>query len=95
MPRFKNENGFDIQLTEDEENARDLEEQSWEVEATDRAFEVLREKRNSKLVETDWTQMPDAPSAGKTVWASYRQDLRDLPANTPDPANPTWPTSPE
>ena len=31
----------------------------------------------------------------KTPWATYRQALRDLPANTSDPANPTWPTKPE
>ena len=27
-------------------------------------------------------------------WKTYRQSLRDLPANTSDPANPTWPTKP-
>ena len=29
------------------------------------------------------------------AWKTYRQALRDLPANTKDPANPTWPTKPE
>ena len=66
-------------------------------EASDlvRAWELLREERNTKLSETDWTQMSDAPSDGKAAWASYRQDLRDLPANTSDPTSPTWPTPPE
>ena len=66
-------------------------------EASDlaRAWELLREERNTKLSDTDWNQMPDAPSDGKAAWASYRQDLRDLPANTLDPTSPTWPTPPE
>jgi len=59
------------------------------------AMVALREHRTTLLDKSDWTQMPDAPSGGKTVWATYRQTLRDLPANTPDPANPTWPTPPE
>ena len=28
------------------------------------------------------------------AWKTYRQALRDLPSNTSDPANPTWPTKP-
>ena len=28
------------------------------------------------------------------AWKTYRKNLRDLPANTADPANPTWPTKP-
>ena len=28
------------------------------------------------------------------AWKTYRQQLRDLPANTSDPTNPTWPTKP-
>jgi len=28
------------------------------------------------------------------VWMDYRQALRDLPANTTDPANPDWPVKP-
>jgi len=29
-----------------------------------------------------------------TEMAAYRQALRDLPANTTDPANPVWPVKP-
>lgn len=35
--------------------------------------------RNAELAATDWTQLPDAP-ADKAAWATYRQALRDLPA---------------
>lgn len=58
-------------------------------------LESLRSNRTLKLRATDWTQLPDAPvsAAAKQTWATYRQSLRDLPTNTTDPYNPTWPTS--
>ena len=56
----------------------------------------LRRKRNLILSRTDWTQMPDAPldAAKKEEWKVYRQQLRDLPANTVDPRQVEWPTPP-
>ena len=56
----------------------------------------LRTKRNRLLAETDWEIVKhkelgtNIPTALKT----YRQELRDLPANTSDPANPSWPVKP-
>ena len=52
--------------------------------------------RDNLLRATDWTQLPDAPftDTKKAEWTAYRQALRDLPANTSDPSNPTWPTEP-
>jgi len=57
----------------------------------------LRTERNTKLVESDWTQYNDSPldDEAKTSWATYRQELRDLPDTIDDPANPTWPEVPE
>ena len=57
-------------------------------------LERLRVVRNELLAECDWTQVSDA-TANAEAWATYRQELRDLPANTSDPQNPTWPTKPE
>jgi len=56
----------------------------------------LRRRRQVDLSSSDWTQAADSPlsDAKKAEWATYRQQLRDLPANTSDPANPTWPTPP-
>ena len=95
MPRFRNENGVDIQLTPEEETARDAEEATWEEEKPARAMAGLRQKRNRLLTESDWTQGADSPlTEAKASWATYRGELRDLPAST-DPADPTWPTPPE
>ena len=57
---------------------------------------ILRDRRNSKLYRCDWTRMDDCgiSTSKKNEWAIYRQALRDLPANTSDPRNPTWPTEP-
>jgi len=43
----------------------------------------LRRSRNFLLTESDWTQVADTPltDSKKTEWATYRQTLRDLPAN--------------
>ena len=56
----------------------------------------FRAERTNRLTGTDWTQLSDSPlsSSKKTEWATYRQALRDLPANTSDFANPTYPTEP-
>ena len=42
-------------------------------------IEALRSKRNKKLRNTDWTQLPDVPEETRKKWAEYRQTLRDLP----------------
>lgn len=52
----------------------------------------LRYIRNQLLAETDWVANSDVTMSD--AWKTYRQQLRDLPANTSDPANPTYPTKP-
>lgn len=52
----------------------------------------LREERNRRLAETDYLALSDVTLS--TEMAEYRQALRDLPDNTSDPANPTWPVKP-
>ena len=96
MPRFKNVDGVDIQLSAEEETARDAEEATAEEERPAREMAQLRTKRNTKLVDSDWTQYNDSPLTDevKAEWAVHRETLRDLPANTDDPADPTWPTPP-
>jgi len=57
-------------------------------EPTQRA--EMRQLRDGLLAASDWTQMPDSPHTDeqRAAWATYRQQLRDAPANwTPGP---TW-----
>lgn len=55
-------------------------------------LERLRERRNELLAETDYFANTDVTMSD--AMRTYRQALRDLPANTTDPANPVWPTKP-
>lgn len=68
------------------------------IEATekDRAWVSLRYRRNKLLSGCDWTQASDAPldANQKTAWQGYRENLRNLPANTEDPRNVVYPTPP-
>ena len=75
----------------DEEKA-----QAESLEAARDYWAELRYLRDRKLTQCDWTQIADVPltEEQKTAWATYRQALRDLPANTEDPKNPVWPTKP-
>jgi len=68
-----------------------------DLQAAKEAEIKMRSMRDNLLSASDWTQVPDSPLTyeKKTEWATYRQALRDLPANTTDPRNPTWPTKPE
>ena len=52
----------------------------------------LREERDKRIAETDWWASSDRTMTAEQT--AYRQALRDLPANTTDPANPVWPTKP-
>jgi len=52
----------------------------------------LRTRRNQLLAETDYLALSDQTMTAEMK--AYRQALRDLPANTVDPANPVFPTKP-
>jgi len=92
MPRHHIINNVKIPFTSEEETAKDAKEKAWTDGANDRAFVELRNQRNTLLTETDFYACSDVtmPSNMKT----YRQALRDLPANTVDPTDVTWPTKP-
>ena len=61
-------------------------------QAKDRGYLELRKTRDYLLSQTDFYANSDVtmPDNIKT----YRQALRDLPANTADPFNVTWPDNP-
>ena len=85
--------------TEEEINAKVV-----ELEAEE-PFKLLREERNKKLAETDWTQLKDIDLdiIRERDWKNYRQALRDLPSKSNpkldsfgnlDKSSITWPDKP-
>ena len=54
---------------------------------------LVRAERDNLLSISDWTQVDDSP-VDKSAWTTYRQALRDIPAQSGFPTNVTWPTKP-
>ena len=70
------------------------------VVRTDNILEILRLKRDALLTESDWTQVNDSPltDTKKAEWATYRQELRDLPSSHQSTTNfddVVFPTQPD
>lgn len=75
---------------------REEEAEKEEIEANRDYVQELRSKRNYLLSESDWIVVKSY-ELGEEVpaeWITYRQALRDLPANTEDPKSPVWPIKP-
>ena len=64
------------------------------IQATDE--DLCRFERDYRLRMYDWTVLPDSPLSDSKIaeYKTYRQALRDLPANTTDYTNPTYPIEP-
>ena len=95
MPRYHNINGNIVQFTVEEEAARDAEEKAWADGALARAQNNLRFKRNRLLAETDFYALSDVTMSDDMK--TYRQELRDLPADKDTVEkcdNATFPTKP-
>ena len=54
---------------------------------------AVRNTRNNKLADCDWTQLPDAP-VDAAAWAAYRQSLRDISSQPGFPWDVQWPEEP-
>ena len=63
-----------------------------EVEKT-KVADAVRHQRNLLLLESDWTQVLDAP-VDQQAWKVYRQSLRDISAQAGFPFNISWPSEP-
>ena len=86
--------GNKVEIDTDAVNEKEIEIRAAEP------MRLLREERNKKLSETDWTQNRDVTLTNDSDWQTYRQALRDLPS-TASPkienghlTNVTWPTKP-
>jgi hypothetical protein len=85
-PYVENNEVFTVQvesLTEDEI-----------ASATSSKASQMRSNRNRLLAACDWTQISDA-TVDKAIWATYRQELRDVTAQEGFPWVINWPEQPK
>jgi hypothetical protein len=80
-------------FTDNEEATAAEQEAAYIARIDAEAAKAVRTDRDRRLSECDWTQVADAP-VDKAVWAAYRQELRDVPAQDGFPHNITWPSKP-
>ena len=92
MVRFHGTPEGNVQFTEAEELARDAEEVEWASGENDRLAVDARKNRNDLLAETDWTASSDVTMSN--AMKTYRQALRDVPAQENFPTDINWPTKP-
>ena len=61
-----------------------------------KAARLVRQEREGKLMDSDWTVLADSPltTAKKTEWKAYRTALREMTATAGLPHNVPWPTEP-
>jgi hypothetical protein len=91
--RYHTTSEGNIPFTAEEEAQWDAEEAEYAANENSRKAAVIRNQRNTKLSESDWTQVADAP-VNKAAWATYRQALRDVTAQAGFPWTIDWPTIP-
>jgi len=91
-PYFDNKTHY---LTQKAKKVNGQWQQVWSIEqqSVSDASENVRIERNKRLADCDWTQLADAP-VDRTAWATYRQALRDVTAQTGFPWSIEWPQQP-
>jgi phosphoribosylformylglycinamidine (FGAM) synthase PurS component len=85
MAKYKhNINGVEVDFTPEEEAIKDAEAKAWNDAKADRKLAEIKSIRLEKLIETDYLANSDVtmPDNVKT----WRQTLRDIPANHTDEA---------
>ena len=92
MPRYHATPEGRVQFTAEEEIQFDKMASDYLAGADDRAAAKVREDRNAKLTVTDWTAFSDVTMSD--AMETYRQALRDVPAQSGFPNTITWPTEP-
>lgn len=60
----------------------------------DELAQAIRQERDSKLRDSDWSQLADIADSVKAEWAVYRQALRDVTEQAGFPHRVEWPVSP-
>ena len=84
MPRYHLINGKHVQFTTEEETARDAEEKAYADKSAERKLNTIKMIRLTKLQETDFYALGDVTMSDEMK--TWRQSLRDIPANHTDEA---------
>jgi len=82
-------------FTDNDEATAAQQEAAYKAQKDAEQAKSVRAERDAKLAASDWTQGKDIAENISTAWATYRQALRDVPAQAGFPWNVTWPTQPE
>lgn len=56
--------------------------------------EQNKQQAEGRLLDSDWSVLPDVNLANKAEWETYRAALRDI-ARNPQEGNLDWPTKPQ
>ena len=90
---YANDSNFDVQMAEAKLLAFDGKVTVVDIPMT---AEEARAQRDKMLLETDWTQVLDAPIDADTreAYRAYRQALRDIPEQERFPEVIVWPALP-
>ena len=67
----------------------------WVADSNEASKQIIK-KRDELLYKTDWTQIPNNPLTAEqqAAWATYRQQLRDIPQQSEYPLNVIFPVAP-
>lgn len=91
------ENGLAVAIPAkpDQYSVFDFTTKQW-VQQENLAIADVLPKRQRLLYSSDWTQIPNGPltTEQQAAWATYRQQLRDIPTQSGYPFNVIWPTPP-
>jgi hypothetical protein len=92
------ENGSPVEIPPKPDGVYDFDytTKTW-IPNTAAQAQVILSKRNELLYSSDWTQIPNNPltTTQQEAWATYRQELRDISAQSGYPFNVIWPTPPQ
>ena len=92
---IENDAAVQIPLQPSQYSVFDCTTKQWVLNPDLASADVLT-ARNKLLFSTDWTQIPNNPltSEKQAEWATYRQELRDIPQQSGYPYNVVWPVAP-
>jgi hypothetical protein len=80
-------------FVDNEEATAAEQEAAYKAQKDAEQAKAVRDDRNKRLADCDWTQVADAP-VDKAAWAAHRQALRDVTAQEGFPWNVQWPEQP-